>query len=136
MARVLVVEDDLAIRHMLTTTLELEGYDVSALGDGEGVMPLLREATERVVVLLDLMMPRVTGWDVCARLSAEPELAQRHAVVLMSAALDAETPLPGVVRAGLLKPFSLTTALAVVESLSAEPAQTLSGASGEVSAHP
>ncbi|HET9110941.1 MAG TPA: response regulator [Ktedonobacterales bacterium] len=136
MARVLVVEDDLAIRHMLTTTLELEGYDVSALGDGEGVMPLLREATERVVVLLDLMMPRVTGWDVCARLSAEPELAQRHAVVLMSAALAPETQLPGVVRAGLAKPFSLTTALALVESLSAEPSATLPRATGEVTAHP
>ncbi len=136
MARVLVVEDDLAIRHMLTTTLELEGYDVEALSDGEGVIPLLREATERVVVLLDLMMPRVTGWDVCARLSVEPELAERHAVVLMSAALTPETPLPGGVRAGLLKPFSLTTALALVESLSAEPSATLTNASGEVTAHP
>ncbi|HZC08091.1 MAG TPA: response regulator [Ktedonobacterales bacterium] len=135
MARVLVVEDDLAIRQMLTMALELEGYVVDALGDGAQVVPMLRAATERVVVLLDLMMPRVTGWEVCERLSAEAALAARHAVVVMSAALTPDMRLPEVVRAGLVKPFNLATALALVAALSVEPATTLASPSGEVAAH-
>lgn len=121
MARVLVVEDDPAIRQMLTIALELEGHVISSLGDGAQVLPTLREAPERVVVLLDLMMPRVNGWEVCERLSAEPALAARHAIVVMSAGLVPGQRLPDVVRAALLKPFNLTTVLALVEALSAEP---------------
>ncbi|HEX8731742.1 MAG TPA: response regulator [Ktedonobacterales bacterium] len=120
MARVLVVEDDPAIRQMLTFALELEGHVVEALGDGEQVVPTLAAAPERVVVLLDLMMPRVTGWEVCERLGADPALAARHAVVIMSAGLTPEQRLPDVVRAALLKPFNLITALGLVERLAAE----------------
>lgn len=128
MATVLVVEDDPAIRQMLTFALELEGHVVEALGDGERVVPTLAAAPERVVVLLDLMMPRVTGWEVCERLGAEPALAARHAVVIMSAGLTPEQRLPDVARAALLKPFNLMTALALVERLAAEQAPTLCGA--------
>jgi CheY-like chemotaxis protein len=136
MARVLVVEDDLAIRQMLTYALELEGYAVSSLSDGSLVVQTLREATERVVVLLDLMMPYVTGWEVCERLAAEPALAARHAVVIMSAAISPGERFPDVVRAALLKPFTLTTALALVETLSLEPATPSASQAGELAAHP
>lgn len=136
MAKVLVVEDDLAIRQMLTFALELEGYAVSALCDGSQVVPTLREATERVVVLLDLMMPHVTGWEVCDRLMAEPALAARHAVVIMSAAISPGERFPDVVRAALLKPFTLTTALSLVETLSLEPETQGADQAGELAAHP
>lgn len=131
MARVLVVEDDPAIRQMLTFALELEGHVVEALSDGERVVPTLAAEPERVVVLLDLMMPRVTGWEVCERLAAEPALAARHAVVIMSAGLTPEQRLPNVARAALLKPFSLMTALALVERLAAEQPAAL----GETAPH-
>jgi CheY-like chemotaxis protein len=136
MARVLVVEDDPAIRQMLTIALELEGHVVSSLGDGVLVVPTLREATERTVVLLDLMMPRVTGWEVCERLTAEPALAERHAVVVMSAAIAPGDRFPEVVRAALLKPFTLTTALSLVEALGVEPGTSGVGQVGELAAHP
>jgi CheY-like chemotaxis protein len=125
MARVLVVEDDPAIRQMLTFALELEGHAVEALGDGERVLATLAAAPERTVVLLDLMMPRVTGWEVCDLLAAEPELAARHAVVIMSAGITPEQRFPDVVRAALLKPFSLTVVLALVERLAVESAPAL-----------
>ena len=120
MAQVLVVEDDPAIRQMLTFALELEGYVVSSLGDGAQVVPTLRQASERMVVLLDLMMPRVTGWEVCELLADEPALGKRHAVVVMSAGITPGDRFPDVVRAALLKPFNLTTVLALVEAMSAE----------------
>jgi len=125
MARVLVVEDDPAIRQMLTFALELEEYDVSSLGDGAQVVATLQQAPERVIVLLDLMMPRVTGWEVCERLAADPALAARHAVVVMSAGITPDQRFPDVVRAALMKPFNLTTVLALVETLSAEPESAL-----------
>ncbi len=125
MARVLVVEDDPAIRHMLTIALELEGHVVSSLADGVEVVSTLQRATERVVVLLDLMMPRMTGWEVCDRLEAEPALATRHAIVVMSAGIAPGERLSDVVRAALLKPFNLATALELVEALSIEPQAAL-----------
>lgn len=137
MARVLVVEDDPAIRQMLTFALELEGHAVEALGDGARVVEMLALASERTVVLMDLMMPRVTGWEVCERLAAEPELAARHAVVIMSAGITPDQRFPDVVRAALLKPFSLTVALALVERLAVEPAPAHCGGaalSGETTA--
>jgi CheY-like chemotaxis protein len=136
MARVLIVEDDQAIRQMLSIALELEGYEVSALGDGTQVIATLREAEGRVVTLLDLMMPRVNGWEVCERLSAEPELAARHAIVIMSAAIEPGARFPAFVRAALLKPFALSTALSLVEALSLEPDAAPGERAGEFAAHP
>ncbi|HEU5344905.1 MAG TPA: response regulator [Ktedonobacterales bacterium] len=139
MARVLIVEDDPAIRQMLSVALELEGYEVSALCDGAEVIHTLREAEGRVVTLLDLMMPRVTGWEVCEQLSAEPELAARHAIVIMSAAIERGERFPNFVRAALLKPFTLSTALSLVEALSLEPvteAAALAERAGELASHP
>ena len=138
MARVLVVEDDPAIRQMLTFALDLEGHVVSSLGDGAEVTLTLRQASERVIVLLDLMMPRVTGWEVCEQLASEPELAARHAVVVMSAGITPDQRFPDVVRAALLKPYNLTTVLALVETLSKAQDAALCDmrlAPGEVSAH-
>lgn len=121
MAHVLVVEDDPAIRQMLTVALELEGHVTTTLNDGTDVVSTLRRATERVVVLMDLMMPRMTGWEVCERLAMEPELARRHAIVVMSAGITPGDRFPDVVRAALLKPFNLMTALSLVEALSGAP---------------
>ncbi len=132
MARVLIVEDDPAIRQMLTIALELEGHVTSALGDGTEVIATLRRAPERTVVLLDLMMPRMTGWEVCEFLASEPALAVRHAVVVMSAGITPGERFPDVVRAALLKPFNLTTALSLVEALSVEEPAASTAYSGAV----
>lgn len=133
MAQVVVVEDDPAIRQMLTIALELEGHDVSALSDGALVVPTLLQATGRVVVLMDLMMPNVTGWEVCERLALEPGLAERHAIVIMSAGIAPGDRFPDVVRAALLKPFNLSTALSLVEALSVVP-EAATTALGETAA--
>ena len=67
--RVLVAEDDRSVRESLVLALELEGYEVEAVGDGEKALAAFA-ASEPDVVLLDVMMPFVDGLTVCRRLRA------------------------------------------------------------------
>ena len=67
MSRILIVEDDPDIAIPLRDDLELEGYDVEAVGDGEAALQRLEE-TRFDLLLLDVMLPGVDGFDVCRRL--------------------------------------------------------------------
>jgi CheY-like chemotaxis protein len=122
MARVLVVDDDAAIRQLLTFALTMERHLVEMLSDGRGVVETLRESSERIIVLMDVMMPHMDGLEVCRLLAEEPALAARHALVLMSAGLPPDATVPHVVRETLAKPFNLERVLRLVERLGAEPA--------------
>jgi CheY-like chemotaxis protein len=116
MAQVLIVDDDRAIREMLRFALEVEGHTVTALSDGRRVVETLESISEPCVVLMDLMMPQVSGWDVCRALAREPQLAH-HAVAVMTAGLMAGDPCPEPARALLRKPFELEQVYALVEAL-------------------
>jgi CheY-like chemotaxis protein len=88
MPQVLVVDDDASIRQVLRLTLEEEGYAVLEAADGLGALDMLRAAREPLVVLLDFVMPRLTGEDVLAALAADPDLAALHACIFLSANAD------------------------------------------------
>lgn len=118
MPRVLVVDDDRAIRELLTFALEGEGYDVRTLGDGAEVVTVLEALREPCVVLMDLMMPRVDGWEVCRRLEARADLLGRHRVVLMTACMLREDERPPAAHTLLRKPFELAAVYRLVASLS------------------
>jgi CheY-like chemotaxis protein len=61
---VLLIEDDRSIQKMLSTYLEIEGYQVYVASNGEEGMRLLESTPERpCVVLLDMLMPKVNGWE-------------------------------------------------------------------------
>src|SRR5215470_4024815 len=62
--RVLIAEDDLVMRNGLLEILEAEGYDVVAAPDGAAAVERYAEARPDFV-LLDIMMPRLSGYDVC-----------------------------------------------------------------------
>ncbi len=79
--KVLVVEDTIDIRELLDEILTAEGYDITVARDGLEAMALLGANTYRLV-LLDLMMPGITGLDVLARLRG---VANAPPVVAMSA---------------------------------------------------
>lgn len=64
--RVLVVDDDAGIRDVLRAFLEEEGYDVSVASDGEEALRAALGATEPLVVLLDLLLPALSGEDMLA----------------------------------------------------------------------
>lgn len=112
MSRVLVVDDDRAIRELLIFALECEGYEVTALGDGALVESVLAEAPEPYVVLMDLMMPYVDGWEVCRRLR-EREMWRHHVIILTACPLSEET-LPEPACLALSKPFDLNELLRIV----------------------
>ena len=88
-AKVLAVDDDPVIQRLLQVNLEMEGYEVELASDGE-------EALERVrsfrpdIVLLDIMMPKKDGWQVCAEIKADPELANTPVVFLSARAQDVD----------------------------------------------
>jgi putative two-component system response regulator len=93
---VLVIDDDLTQRQMLTRLLEREAYNVIAVGDGESGLRSIVEHRPQLV-LLDLSMPRMDGYEVCRQLRADPLTATLPVIVItahtslddMVAALDA-----------------------------------------------
>jgi CheY-like chemotaxis protein len=83
---ILVVEDDRAIANMLQTTLQLEGYTAAIARTGEeGLQAALREVPE--LILLDLMLPGIDGFEVLRRLRADPK-SQHIPVIVLSARHD------------------------------------------------
>ncbi len=84
--RVLVVEDDFAIAGVLADVLEDEGYAVAVSDDGEALALALADPPE--LILLDAMMPRMDGPEVCRRLRADPRT--REVPVVFVTALQPE----------------------------------------------
>jgi CheY-like chemotaxis protein len=122
MARVLVVDDDRAIRELLQFALECEGYEVTSFRNGVEILAHLAAEPEPSVILMDVMMPQLDGWEVCRRLAADPDLLHGHSIVLMSAGLVAgEFTAPTPVDAVLLKPFDLDELYNVVAHLTRPP---------------
>lgn len=114
--RVLVVDDEPAVRDSLSRTLRFEGYDVSVAGDGEVALTLVAVETPDVV-LLDVMMPRLDGLETCRRLRADGQFVP----VLMLTARDGVGDRVAGLDAGaddyLVKPFALQELLARLRAL-------------------
>jgi CheY-like chemotaxis protein len=89
---VLVVDDDAGLRALLVSMLADEGYAVLQASDGQPALRQLREHSTGLVVLLDLHMPMVTGFEVLRAVDEDASLSARHAFVLMSAQANALPP--------------------------------------------
>ncbi|WP_433239762.1 response regulator transcription factor [Streptosporangium sp. CA-135522] len=115
-ARVLVVDDEPALREALQSSLEFEGYRVGLACDGQAALEVL-ERKPYDLVLLDVMMPRLDGLTACRRLRT----AGNHVPVLMLTARDAVGDRVSGLDAGaddyLVKPFELDELLARVRAL-------------------
>jgi two-component system chemotaxis response regulator CheY len=118
MARVLVVDDDEAIRALLREALEDEGYAVQEAADGAQALGMLGRARPDAV-LLDLMMPVLDGWGFLRAAATLPRAGLPIVVMSASSSLSAAAQeLLGLgVRAWLPKPFDLDTLLGMVEQL-------------------
>src|SRR5712691_6808566 len=79
---ILIVEDDDAVREALATFLELQGYDVVEAAHGEEALRQLRSARPFCMILLDLMMPVMNGWEFRTHLLSDPTLASIPVVVV------------------------------------------------------
>ncbi len=113
---VLVVDDDPNIRGLIVAALKRDGYTFLEAPNGREALDLMRSEHPDVVVL-DLMMPILSGWDVLRERSAEPEL-QRIPVILVSANRDPEvaTAVSQGICAFLPKPFDIGALSALVRS--------------------
>jgi signal transduction histidine kinase len=93
-SRILIVDDDPGVRGVLRELLAFEGYQVAAAGDG---LEALEKAAGLVpdLILLDVMMPGMDGFEVCRRLRAHPLLGQVP-VVMLTALDDSDSRLRGI----------------------------------------
>ncbi|HEY7126163.1 MAG TPA: response regulator [Ktedonobacterales bacterium] len=117
--RVLVVDDDAAIRKMLVDVLSLEGFSAETARDGREALALL-EASNYQVVLLDLMMPIMDGWELCRTLRERPTLRAQFSVVLMSAGEKLEQAQDLGADGYLAKPFDVNQLLELLEPFVSE----------------
>jgi CheY-like chemotaxis protein len=112
---ILVVEDDPTLRDTLREALEGHGYRVETAENGGVALEKIRRGSSPALVLLDLMMPEVDGWDFLARRRVDPGFPAIPIVVL-SAYLtgperDSALPASGFVR----KPIEMQELLAEIE---------------------
>ena len=115
-ARVLIADDDRAIRDALTRALGLEGYDVVQAVDGNTALSLI-ESTRPDVAILDVMMPNVDGLTVCRVLRAE---RNRLPVLMLTARTETPDRVAGLDAGAddyLAKPFDLDELLARLRAL-------------------
>src|SRR5581483_953438 len=112
--RLLVVEDDDSIRQMMEMVLESEGYQVTTATNG--AMALAALSRERpALILLDMKMPGVDGWEFARRYAELP--APKPPVIVITAAQDASRRAAEIGAQGYLaKPFSIDLLLQVVEA--------------------
>jgi CheY-like chemotaxis protein len=87
--RVLAVDDDPVIQRLLEVNLEMEGYEVRLAGDGLQAVDAAREFRPHVI-LLDVMMPNMDGWEACATIQQDEDLAGTPVVFLSARAQDAD----------------------------------------------
>src|SRR6266567_3902068 len=120
MPRILIAEDDSAIRQLLITVLQRHGFTVETASDGTET---LRAIAQRQfdLLLLDLMMPTLSGWNVIEELDRLQHPLGR-AIVIITAASDKDVEALSGRFPLLRKPFDLIELLATVRRLTGEPA--------------
>ena len=112
---VLVVEDEPAIRGLLSLTLEGENYRVATAEDGQEALSHLHDQKPDAI-LLDLMLPKLDGWAVIDSLDQD-EQVERIPIIAVSAGEKRLTVGEQGVKAFLSKPFDLDTLLLVLEDV-------------------
>ncbi|MEA2311122.1 MAG: two-component system, OmpR family, response regulator MprA [Solirubrobacteraceae bacterium] len=127
--RILVVDDEPAVRATLERALRVDGYEVALAADGEAALDLL-SSTEVDAVVLDVMMPRLDGLEVCGRLRAAGD---RTPVLMLTARDRVDDRVTGLDAGAddyLVKPFALREMRARLRALLrrgelGEPAEVL-----------
>src|ERR687897_623521 len=114
--RILVVDDEPAVRESLRRALQLEGYDVDLAADGEGALSRLH-ANSVDAVVLDVSMPKLDGLETCRRLRSE---GNRIPVLMLTARDEVSDRVAGLDAGAddyVVKPFALDELLARLRAL-------------------
>jgi CheY-like chemotaxis protein len=115
-----VIEDDLHIRGTLQMVLELEGYEVRTAAHGREALDRMRGAPADLI-LLDLMMPVMNGWEFLAERNADRELRSIPVIVLSA---GGQVSPSDRAQAVLRKPVELDELLAAISLWLRQPAQS------------
>ncbi len=132
--RILLVDDDAALRSALAEVLEERGYEVACAGDGREALEALGRRPAPSVILLDLAMPVMDGWAFRAAQRRDPRLAAIPTIVLSAslgadgASVDRLAP-----AAALSKPFELNRLLEALRRVCA--VGDVAAAVGDVAVH-
>jgi DNA-binding response OmpR family regulator len=107
MAKILIAEDERDIRDLITFTLRFAGHEVVATSNGEEAFYKAQEVNPDLV-LMDVRMPRMTGYEACKKMKEIPEL--QHIPIVFLSAKGQETEVQAGLEAGaveyILKPFA------------------------------
>ncbi len=113
---VLVTEDDPSIRNLLAAAFRRRRLKLATASDGQQALELLQRQ-EWLVLVLDLMMPTVTGWEVISWLAEHPERKPNTVIVITATERSLLQNLdPTVVNAVIFKPFDIVQLAAYVKA--------------------
>jgi CheY-like chemotaxis protein len=102
--QILVVDDDADLRETLQLLLDDSGYGVTAVASGQAALDRLKAGARPDLILLDLMMPEMNGWQFLERAQAE-SILDSIPVVIMTARRKAADLMPAPSKQVLHKPF-------------------------------
>jgi CheY-like chemotaxis protein len=107
MAKILIAEDERDIRDLVAFTLRFAGHEVVAAANGEEAVQLAPSANPDLI-LMDVRMPRMTGYDACRVMKSNPDLKDIPVVFLSAKGQESEiqTGLEAGAEEYLLKPFA------------------------------
>ena len=117
-ARILVVEDEEALTTLLRYNLDAEGYDVETVGRGDDADTRLKERVPDLIVL-DWMLPKVSGVEVCRRLRARPE-TRNLPIIMLTARGEESDRIRGLDTGAddyVVKPFSMSELAARIRAV-------------------
>jgi two-component system alkaline phosphatase synthesis response regulator PhoP len=105
--KVLVVDDEEYIQHILNFSFGAEGYDVVTAGDGEEGIKKARSEKPDIIVL-DIMMPKMDGYEACKRLKTDPHTKNIPVILLTAKGREVDRKLGSQAGADdyVVKPFS------------------------------
>ena len=107
MAKIVIAEDERDIRDLVAFTLRFSGHEVAAAANGEEAVELAKKENPDLI-LLDVRMPRMTGYDACKAIKKVPELVDTPVVFLSAKGQESEieTGMDVGAEEYLLKPFA------------------------------
>ena len=107
MKKILIAEDERDIRDLITFTLGFAGFEVVSAANGEEAVSLARQEIPDLI-LMDVRMPRMTGYEACAIMKADAKLKDIPVIFLSAKGQDSEikTGLQAGATDYLLKPFA------------------------------
>jgi CheY-like chemotaxis protein len=112
---VLVVDDDADIRESITDVLEMRGYRVQSAVNGQQALDILRGGGRPCVILLDLMMPVLNGWEFRAEQTRDESLASVPVVIISGDGSTSQKAATMGISQYLRKPLELSVMLDVVK---------------------